>query len=198
MKVEKEWKTDLLDVPVGTKMYLAITDRAHRGVFIEEVIYDGYTSEFVQRDYYEPGKMRAPVYWTEPEYTVKFKRTTGKSVISFKCKENNWSGQRGYDTNEHLECGMDCSLKGVKPSAYGWVGFFCLDAYFTTDKDLFVKYCTENIPSAKEFIEDADASYEKELAELERQYEKDKKELTKRYEARKRAFEGVVKFTEKQ
>ena len=195
MKVEKEWKTDLLDVPVGTKMYLAITDRRNTGAFIEEVTYDGYTSRFVQRDYYEPGKMRAPIYWDEPEYTVKFKHPSGKGTISFVCGEFNWSGQRGYDTNEHLECGMTESLKGIKPSAYGFEGWYCLDAYFTTDKELFTKYCSENIPSVKEFIEDAEASYKKELEELEKKYEQDKKKLAKQYETRKRVFERAAKFT---
>ena len=193
MKIEKEYKTEFLDAPVGTKMYLVITNRTNTGMFIEEVTYEGYTYNFVQRDYYEP-KMVAPVYWSEPEYTVKFKRSSGKGMISFICRESSSAGQRGYDTDEHLECGMDKSLKGIEPSAYGFgfEGWYCLDAYFTTNKEKLARYLKDNAPEVKSFLANAGSAYEKELAKIEAKYKKEKDALDTRFKVYGKVLENLV------
>ena len=190
MKIVKEYETKFLDVPVGTKMYLVITNRMNTGLFIEEVVYEGYTPHFVQRDYYDPGKMSAPEYWTEPEYEVRFKSPSEKTQISFACCEYSWTGQRGYDTDEHLECGA--GIKGLKLSTYGLDGVF--DAYFTTNKEKLADYLKKEVAGVKDFLTNADTAYEKELAEVEAKYEKEKAALKDKYKLYGEIFNKLVKL----
>ena len=181
MKTEKKYKTDLLDVPVGTKMYLVITNRKNTAIFVEEVTYEGYVSYSVQKDYYEP-KMIAPVYWTEPEFNVKFKRAGKKTPVSFKCRWTECPGcNLGYTTDEHIEGGMDIGLKGLELSAYGFSGYDCLDAYFTTNKEKAAEYLRKNAPDLKNFVTNIDSTYEEELAKLEEKHQKEKAKLEARF-----------------
>ena len=122
-------KLKLLNEPNGTLMYLIRHDRRGEHVDIQEVKYDGYKlyeeSRYCQE---EPG-IRA-FYYTQQVIDVKFRKGLEKSC--YKCEYfDYWSGQRAFNTDEHLKCGG---------AEYPYIDF-----YFTTSKEKAVKYIKDNL-----------------------------------------------------
>ena len=180
MKTKKNYKINLLENPVGTKMYLLFVNRPGTAFYVDEVEYGGYDMKIVTRDYYDE-RMLAPVYWDEPVFTLKFKTKKG-NVISSVFTYNEMSGGRyGYETDEHLESNTKL-MKGIKLPAYGFGTHDIIDVYFTTSHDKFVDYLTNNVNEVRHFLNNADETYNKQLAKLEREFNAKKNRLDKQYE----------------
>ena len=128
----------LVNTPCGTKMYLVIKNRVGSEMWIKEAVYEGFTKHYRKDSYYDYN-MAYPATITTTLYHVKF--TVDGNLITIICSAPSyWTGQRGYDTNEHFECGADYKTK-MKVNVNG-----CIDAYFTTDVSAFKKYIeTDNI-----------------------------------------------------
>ena len=122
----------LVNTPCGTKMYLVIKNRVGSEMWIKEAVYEGFTKHYRNESYFEYN-MSAPAKIKTTLYHVKF--TVDGNPITIICSSPSyWTGRRGYDTNEHLECGADFKTK-MKVNVTG-----CIDAYFTTDVGVFKKY----------------------------------------------------------
>ena len=122
----------LVNTPIGTKMYLVIQNRVHSEMWVKEAVYQGFTKHYRNDTYYEY-KMSSPAEIKTTLYHVKF-TVDGKPITIICASPSYWNGQRGYDTNEHLECGAGFKTK-MKVNVSG-----CIDVYFTTDADAFKKY----------------------------------------------------------
>ena len=128
----------LANTPCGTKMYLLIKNRGCSEIWIKEAVYEGFTKHYRKDSYYDY-KMASPDTTTTTLYHVKF-TVDGKSITIICASPSYWNGQRGYNTNEHLECGADFKTK-MEVNVSG-----CIDVYFTTDVDAFKKYIeTDNV-----------------------------------------------------
>ena len=128
----------LVNTPCGTKMYLLIKNRVCSEIWIKEAVYEGFTKHYRKDSYYDY-KMASPDTTTTTLYHVKF-TVDDKSITIICASPSYWNGQRGYNTNEHLECGADFKTK-MEVNVSG-----CIDVYFTTDVDAFKKYIeTDNI-----------------------------------------------------
>lgn len=128
----------LVNTPCGTKMYLVIKNRVGNEMWIKEAVYQGFTKHYRKDSYYDY-PMASPAIVKTTLYHVKF--TVDDKPITIVCASPSyWKGQRGYDTNEHLECGGDFETK-MQVNVSG-----CIDAYFTTGIDAFKKYIeTDNV-----------------------------------------------------
>ena len=128
----------LVNTPRGTKMYLVIKNRISTEIWIKEAVYEGFTKHYRKDSYYDY-KMISPDTTTTTLYHVKF-TVDGNPITIICASPSYWNGQRGYNTNEHLECGADFKTKmAVDVSG-------CIDVYFTTDVDAFKKYIeTDNV-----------------------------------------------------
>ena len=122
----------LVNTPIGTKMYLVIQNRVHSEMWVKEAVYQGFTKHYRNDTYYEY-KMSSPDEIKTTLYHVKF-TVDGKSITIICDSPSYWKGQRGYDTNEHLECGADFKTK-MEVNVTG-----CIDVYFTADADTLKKY----------------------------------------------------------
>ena len=128
----------LVNTPIGTKMYLVIQNRTHTEMWVKEAVYQGFTKHYRNDTYYEY-KMSGPAEIKTTLYHVKF-TVNGKPITIICDSPSYWKGQRGYDTNEHLECGADFKTK-IEVNFTG-----CIDVYFTTDADTLKKYLeTDNL-----------------------------------------------------
>ena len=128
----------LVNTPCGTKMYLVIKNRVCSEIWIKEAVYEGFTKHYRKDSYYDY-KMISPDTTTTTLYHVKF-TVDGNPITIICASPSYWNGQRGYNTNEHLECGADFKTK-MEVNVSG-----CIDVYFTTDADKFKKYIeTDNI-----------------------------------------------------
>lgn len=152
----------LVNTPVGTKMYLVIQNRVHSEMWIKEAVYQGFTKHYRDESYYEY-KMSNPVTIKATLYHVKF-TVDGKPITIICSSPSYWKGQRGYDTNEHLECGADFKTK-MEVNVTG-----CIDVYFTTDADTLKKYLeTDNLLSiVVDSINEKVHQYQEMLQELEK------------------------------
>ena len=127
--------TFLTDTPIGTKMYLIVQNRIMTEIWMKEAIYQGYTKHYRTETWSDVHI--APCTIKVTVYHVKF--TVDNKPITIVCSAPSyWTGQRGYDTNEHLECGIEFKTK-MKIGVTG-----CLDAYFTSDINAFKNYLDEN------------------------------------------------------
>jgi len=134
-KVKKPYIPLLENTPVGTNMYLMITNRCGTRAILREVQYAGFTTKIVERTYWE-FKMRDEARWEEPEFTVNFTDKTKKTKISVVCKYyDGWTGDRAYDTIFHEE--LAAKVKGVKLTTFNEM-FGDPDVYFSLDKDKIV------------------------------------------------------------
>ena len=133
--MEKKPYIPLLEnTPVGTNMYLMITNRRGTRAILREVQYAGFTTKTVERTYWEP-KMRDEARWQEPEFTVNFTDKVKKTKISVVCKYyNGWTGIRAYDTISHEE--LAAKVKGVNLTTFNEFGN--PDVYFSLEKDWIV------------------------------------------------------------
>ena len=122
----------LVNTPIGTKMYLVIQNMVHSEMWVKEAVYQGFTKHYRNDTYYEY-KVSSPAEIKTTLYHVKF-TVDGKPITIICDSPSYWKGQRGYDTNEHLECGADFETK-MQVNVTG-----CIDAYFTTDVDAFKNY----------------------------------------------------------
>lgn len=122
----------LVNTPCGTKMYLVIKNRVGSEMWIKEAVYQGFTKHYRKDSYYDY-PMASPAIVKTTLYHVKF-TVDGKPITIVCASPSYWQGQRGYDTNEHLECGADFETK-MQVNVTG-----CIDAYFTTDVDAFKNY----------------------------------------------------------
>ena len=179
MKTEKNYKINLLESPVGTKMYLLLVNRPGTALYVDEVEYEGYDMKIVTRDYYDE-KMVTPVYWEEPQFTLKFKTKKGDVISSVFTYNEMSCGRYGYETDEHVENSTK-NVKGIKLPAYGFDPYDIIDAYFTTNHDKFVDYLTNNVNEVRDFLNNADETYNKQLAKLEREFNAKKNHLDKQY-----------------
>lgn len=128
----------LVNTPIGTKMYLVIQNRVHSEMWVKEAVYQGFTKHYQNDTYYEY-EMSSPAEIKTTLYHVKF-TVDGKPITIICDSPSYWKGQRGYDTNEHLECGADFKTK-MEVNVTG-----CIDVYFTTDADTLKKYLeTDNL-----------------------------------------------------
>lgn len=128
----------LVNTPCGTKMYLVIKNRVGSEIWIKEAVYQGFTKHYRKDSYYDY-PMESPTIVKTTLYHVNF-TVDGKPITIVCASPSYWQGQRGYDTNEHLECGADFETK-MQVNVAG-----CIDAYFTTDIDAFKKYIeTDNV-----------------------------------------------------
>lgn len=128
----------LVNTPIGTKMYLVIQNRVHSEMWVKEAVYQGFTKHYRNDTYYEY-KMSSPAEIKTTLYHVKF-TVDGKPITIICDSPSYWKGQRGYDTNAHLECGADFKTK-MEVNVTG-----CIDVYFTTDADTLKKYLeTDNL-----------------------------------------------------
>ena len=126
----------LVNTPCGTKMYLVIKNRISTEIWIKEAVYEGFTKHYRKDSYYDY-KMTSPDTTTTTLYHVKF-TVDGNPITIICASPYYWNGQRGYNTNEHLECGADFKTK-MEVNVSG-----CIDVYFTTDVDAFKKYIETN------------------------------------------------------
>lgn len=179
MKTKKNYKINLLENPVGTKMYLLLVNRLGTALYVDEVEYEGYDMKIVTRNYYDE-KMWAPVYWDEPEFTLKFKTKKGNVISSVFTYNEMSCGRNGYETDEHVE---NCTknVRGIKLPAYGFDAYDIIDAYFTTNHDKFVDYLANNVNEVRDFLNNADETYNKQLAKLKREFNAKKNRLDKQY-----------------
>ena len=122
----------LFNTPCGTKMYLVIKNRVGSEMWIKEAVYQGFTKRYRKDSYYDY-KMASPDIVKTTLYHVKF-TVDGKPITIVCASPSYWKGQRGYDTNAHLECGADYITK-MQVNVSG-----CIDVYFTTDVDAFKNY----------------------------------------------------------
>ena len=130
----------LVNTPLGTKMYLVIHNRERTEMWVKEAVYQGFSKHYQDESYYEYN-MSNPVTIKDTFYHVKF-TVDGKPITIICSSPSYWVGQRGYDTNEHLEYAADFKTK-MEVNISG-----CIDAYFTTDVDMFKKYIeTDNVLS---------------------------------------------------
>ena len=104
----------LLETKVGTLMYYLTFSRNGEDLKYEEVTYMGFKQGNRTASYEEPGRVRY-TEWEQPTFIISFKTKDGK-IFRMVVDDNGWLGQRGFDTEEHYEC--------------GWT-----DSYFTTSKD---------------------------------------------------------------
>ena len=132
INLKKENIPFLVNTPHGTKMYLVIHNRVCSEMWIKEAIYEGFTKHYREDSYYD-FNMEYPDTVKTTLYHVKF-TVDGKPITIICASPSYWNGQRGYDTNEHLECGAGFKTK-MKVNVSG-----CIDVYFTTDADAFKKY----------------------------------------------------------
>lgn len=150
----------LLETPVGTDMYLMIATRNRKHVILRKVKYGGYSVHTATRSWFEPG-MKEEAVWQEPEFTVKFTEPGKKTPITVKCTYTSyWTGDRGYDTDIHEECGTE--VKGVKITDE----YSCIDVFFSTDKEKiknsFLGFnVIENLNNLKKEIDKTIDSYNK-------------------------------------
>lgn len=121
----------LTDTPIGTKMYLIVQNRILTEAWIKEAVYQGFTKHYHNETWSDVHV--APTVIKVTDYHVKL-TVNGKPITVVCNSPSYWHGQRGYDTNEHLECGADIRTK-MKVNVSG-----CIDAYFTSDVELFKKY----------------------------------------------------------
>ena len=128
----------LVNTPRGTNMYLVIKNRVGNEMWIKEAVYQSFTKHYRKDSYYDY-PMESPAIVKTTLYHVKF-TVDGKPITIICASPSYWNGQRGYNTNEHLECGADFKTKmAVDVSG-------CIDVYFTTDVDAFKKYIeTDNV-----------------------------------------------------
>lgn len=119
----------ILEMPKGTLFYFLEKDRNGMVLNIREVFYDGYeiSSKHLTWDEYGHDE------WEQKTYIISFKDKKGKT-FSLEFDNYNWNGIRGYDTDEHLECGG-----GKRPY---------LDIYFTPSKERLKTF----LESEKKFI----------------------------------------------
>lgn len=152
----------LVNTPIGTKMYLVIQNRVHSEMWVKEAVYQGFTKHYRNDTYYEY-KMSSPAEINTTLYHVKF-TVDGKPITIICDSPSYWKGQRGYDTNEHLECGADFKTK-MEVNVTG-----CIDVYFTTDADTLKKYLeTDNLLSiVVDSINEKVHQYQEMLQELEK------------------------------
>ena len=122
----------LVNTPCGTKMYLVIKNRVGSEMWIKEAVYQGFTKRYRKDSYYDY-PMSSPAEIKTTLYHVKF-TVDGKPITIGCASPSYWKGQRGYDTNAHLECGADYITK-MQVNVSG-----CIDVYFTTDVDAFKNY----------------------------------------------------------
>ena len=122
----------LVNTPYGTKMYLVIKNRVGDEMWIKEAVYQGFTKHYRKDSYYDY-PMASPAIVKTTLYHVKF-TVDGKPITIICASPSYWKGQRGYGTNEHLECGGDFETK-MQVNVTG-----CIDVYFTTDIYAFKKY----------------------------------------------------------
>ena len=152
----------LVNTPIGTKMYLVIQNRVHSEMWVKEAVYRGFTKHYRNDTYYEY-EMSSPAEIKTTLYHVKF-TVDGKPITIICDSPSYWKGQRGYDTNEHLECGADFKTK-MEVNVTG-----CIDVYFTTDADTLKKYLeTDNLLSiVVDSINEKVHQYQEMLQELEK------------------------------
>ena len=152
----------LVNTPIGTKMYLVIQNRVHSEMWVKEAVYQGFTKHYRNDTYYEY-KMSSPAEIKTTLYHVKF-TVDGKPITIICDSPSYWKGQRGYDTNEHLECGADFKTK-MEVNVTG-----CIDVYFTTDADTHKKYLeTDNLLGiVVDSINEKVGQYREMLQELEK------------------------------
>lgn len=152
----------LVNTPIGTKMYLVIQNRVHSEMWVKEAVYQGFTKHYRNDTYYEY-EMSSPAEIKTTLYHVKF-TVDGKPITIVCSSPSYWKGQRGYDTNEHLECGADFKTK-MEVNVTG-----CIDVYFTTDADTLKKYLeTDNLLSiVVDSINEKVHQYQEMLQELEK------------------------------
>ena len=152
----------LVNTPIGTKMYLVIQNRVHSEMWVKEAVYQGFTKHYRNDTYYEY-KMSSPAEIKTTLYHVKF-TVDGKPITIICDSPSYWKGQRGYDTNEHLECGADFKTK-MEVNVTG-----CIDVYFTTDADALKKYLeTDNLLGiVVDSINENVRQYQEMLQELEK------------------------------
>lgn len=125
----------LTDTPIGTKMYLIIQNRVMTEIWMKEAIYQGYIKHYHTETWSDVHV--APTVIKVTDYHVKF--TVDNKPITIICSSPSyWYGQRGYNTNEHLECGAYFKTK-LKVGVSG-----CTDAYFTSDVNVFKNYLDTN------------------------------------------------------
>ena len=128
----------LVNTPHGTKMYLVIKNRVGSEMWVKEAVYEGFTKHYRKDSYYDYN-MSSPAEIKTTLYHVKF-TVDGKPITIICSAPSYWTGQRGYDTNEHFEYGADYKTK-MEVNVTG-----CIDAYFTTDVEAFKKYIeTDNV-----------------------------------------------------
>lgn len=111
---EKDDNIKLLNTRIGTPMYYLTFSPNGKDLTIDEVTYRGYELETRTASYEEPGRVRY-CEWEQPVFAIHFTTRKGKN-ITIRVDDNHWTGQRGFDTDEHLEYGM-------------------VDCYFTTSKE---------------------------------------------------------------
>ena len=138
INLKKENIPFLVNTPRGTKMHLVIHNRVCSEMWIKEAVYEGFTKHYREDSYYDYN-MEYPDTVKTTLYHVKF-TVDGKPITIICSSPSYWKGQRGYDTNEHLECGADFKTK-MEVNVTG-----CIDVYFTTDADTLKKYLeTDNL-----------------------------------------------------
>lgn len=125
----------LTDTPVGTKMYLVIQNRVLTEVWIKEAIYQGFTKHYHNETWSDVHV--APTVIKVTDYHVKF-TVDGKPITVVCNSPAYWHGQRGYDTDEHLECGANYKTK-MHVNVSG-----CIDVYFTTNQSKLNDYCNND------------------------------------------------------
>ena len=99
-------------------MYLVQLDRQGTVIKIDEVEYLGFINSKETRSY-EDYNVRYHKY-EQKLFKISF-LTKQNEIITIKEDNHEWTGQRGYDTDEHYGCGA-----GESPY---------IDIYFTTQKE---------------------------------------------------------------
>ena len=141
----------LLGTEKGTHMFVCITNRIKTKCFCKEVIYQGFEIHKAKRSYEEPGKVKY-TEWEEPEYYLDFSLIESPyTIFSVFCKYTGnlmpQGGIRHYDTDEHLEYGANIGCDDPEPNSTLsslHASFDCLDVYFTTNREKFIKYINDD------------------------------------------------------
>ena len=126
--IEKE-DISLLELPKGTPMYLVQRDRIGHEISIEKVLYLGFERTSRRCSYEEPGKVRYYEY-DQPEFKIFFESEGGKKITIKVDYISYWTGQRAFNTDEHL--------------AYGKASWPYIDIYFTTSEKKLKAYLKQD------------------------------------------------------
>ena len=111
----------LLENPENTLMYFVQLDRIGYNISIQEVYYLGFEEGKRKDEYYDPGKMKYPVEYTQKTFIIHFKTRKNEKITVETDNIDYWNGLRAFDTDEHLSCGK---------ANYPYIDF-----YFTTSKE---------------------------------------------------------------